>query len=121
MLKRCLPEYGTKGVSLARVLRERLQKENMLEQENAELKQKLAIVALESVGQTRQELALRKELHEAQLASEPNVLQLKQLLTDPAVNREFLRLASLAKSSSMEAMALREEMRAMHVRVIDAT
>jgi chromosome segregation ATPase len=42
------------------------------------------------------------------------MLQLKQLITDPAVNREFMRLASLAKSASMESGALREELRTLH-------
>lgn len=65
---------------------------------------------------TRNDLLLRQELDDIRSGSEPNVLQLKQLLTEPAVNREFQRLSSLAKSASLEAAALREEIRAMHVR-----
>jgi SMC interacting uncharacterized protein involved in chromosome segregation len=47
-------------------------------------------------------------------ASEPNTLQLKKILLEPAVNREFLRLSSLAKSASNDAASLREELRAIH-------
>lgn len=54
------------------------------------------------------------EFERLRALNEPGLLQLKQLIAEPAVNREFMRLASLAKTSSLEASRLREEVRGMH-------
>lgn len=83
--------------------------------ELAALRQRLAASAAESAARARDDVALRKELHAARAAGEPRVLQLRQLLIEPAVNREFGRLAEGLQEAQREAAALRDEMRAMHV------
>lgn len=98
------------------LLREKVAERDALKAENENLRRQLMDLVVDKAYMTRNDLLLRQELDDIRSGSEPNVLQLKQLLTEPAVNREFQRLSSLAKSASLEAAALREEIRAMHVR-----
>jgi hypothetical protein len=81
------------------------------------LKQQLARAASETATRFRDELLLREELHAARSASEPNVLQLKQLLLEPAVNREFSRLSMRLEAVQRERDALQEELRVIQMSV----
>lgn len=81
------------------------------------LKQQLASMASETASRYRDELVLREQLHAATTASEPNVLQLKQLLLDPAVNREFSRLSMQQEALQRERDALQEELRLLRMSV----
>lgn len=56
---------------------------------------------------------LRKELSAALGAADTNVVQLKQLMLDPALNREFVRLRSELEASKKELKAAQEELAAM--------
>jgi len=96
------------------LLRKNVAERDALKAENENLRRQLMDLVVDKAYMTRNDLLLRQELDDVRSGSEPNVLQLKQLLTEPAVNREFQRLSSLAKSASLEAAALREEIRAMH-------
>jgi len=96
------------------MLRERCSRLDSLQAENEHLRRQVVDFAKEKACATHAEIALQEEIENLRKATEPGMLQLKQLLTEPAVNREFMRLASLAKSSSIEAAALREEMRSLH-------
>ena len=98
------------------LLRKNVAERDALKAENENLRRQLMDLVVDKAYMTRNDLLLRQELDDVRSGSEPNVLQLKQLLTEPAVNREFQRLSSLTKSASLEAAALREEIRAMHVR-----
>jgi len=100
------------------LLRKNVAERDALKAENENLRRQLMDLVVDKAYMTRNDLLLRQELDDVRSGSEPNVLQLKQLLTEPAVNREFQRLSSLAKSASLEAAALREEIRAMHVRYL---
>lgn len=100
------------------LLRKNVAERDALKAENENLRRQLMDLVVDKAYMTRNDLLLRQELDDIRSGSEPNVLQLKQLLTEPAVNREFQRLSSLAKSASLEAAALREEIRAMHVRYL---
>ncbi|KAG1661597.1 hypothetical protein FOA52_000772 [Chlamydomonas sp. UWO 241] len=57
-------------------------------------------------------VALQGELHAAWAAGEPNVVQLKQLLLDPAVNREFERMREQLTQAQAEGQQLRRELAA---------
>eukprot|EP00890_Picochlorum_soloecismus_P000473 jgi/Picsp_1/1426/NSC_04905-R1_target of fkb12 rapamycin complex len=97
------------------MLKGKLEAHNRMNAEIANLRQKLAEMSIERAMVLKNEICLRQEVADAWDASEPNTLQLKKILLEPAVNREFLRLSSLAKSASNEAASLREELRAIHV------
>lgn len=75
--------------------------------EAAALRQRLAASAAEVAAAARDDLTLRRELHAARAAGEPSVLQLRQLLLDPAVNREFARLRTEAAAAQQELQAVR--------------
>lgn len=81
------------------------------------LKQQLARAASETATRFRDELLLREDLHAARSAGEPNVLQLKQLLLEPAVNREFSRLSTRLEAVQRERNALQEELRVIQMSV----
>ena len=55
---------------------------------------------------------LRRELSAALGAADPNVVQLKQLMLDPALNREFVRLRTELEASKMELRAAKVELAA---------
>jgi hypothetical protein len=97
------------------ILKVKLEAHDTMSAEIANLRQKLAEMSIERAMVLKNEISLRQEVTDAWDASEPNTLQLKKILLEPAVNREFLRLSSLAKSASNDAASLREELRAIHV------
>ena len=61
--------------------------------EAAALRQRLAGAAAEAASRVQEDVLLRKELLAARTSTDPSVLQLRQLLLEPAVNREFSRLS----------------------------
>lgn len=66
-----------------------------------------------AVCQTQAEnLQLRQALHVAKQAAEPSVVQLRQLLLDPAVNREFAGLRSELEARTRELAAAQRELAA---------
>jgi hypothetical protein len=58
-------------------------------------------------------IELRRELTAALGAADTNVVQLKQLMLDPALNREFVKLRSELEASRREVKAAQEELAAM--------
>lgn len=96
------------------VLKDRLNDLDSVKTENAHLRRQMADLVVEQGYLLRKDAQSQEDLSTMRSMGEPGMLQLKQLITDPAVNREFMRLASLAKSASMEAGALREEIRTLH-------
>lgn len=109
-------EAGTMSVDEGlSILKAKLDAHNKMNAEIANLRQKLAEMTVERAMVLKNKISLRKEVADAWDASEPNTLQLKKILLEPAVNREFIRLSSLAKSASTDAASLREELRAIHV------
>jgi len=103
-------------ITPAAVLHE-LQRCRAAEQEASALRQRLAASAAEAAWYARNDVALRDELHSARAIGEPSVLQLRQLLIEPAVNREFARLEASTAAAHREVAVLKEEMRAIHVRL----
>ena len=96
------------------VLREKLQRLETAENDVIRLRAQVSDLVVEQAYLTRKDVQLQDEFEKLRSLNEPGLLQLKQLITEPAVNREFMRLASLAKSSSMEALHLKEELRGLH-------
>ena len=58
-------------------------------------------------------LQLRQALHTAKQAAEPSVVQLRQLLLDPAVNREFAGLRAELEGRMRELAAAQLELAAL--------
>ena len=95
-------------------VRRALNAERQARAETAALRQRLAAAAAEAAARAQDDVMLRKELLAARTAAEPSVLQLRQLLLEPAVNREFSRLSSATAAATLEATALKNDMRIMH-------
>lgn len=85
-----------------------------LHAESSLLKQQLAAYTIENAAWLREEITLKKQLHAAQATGEPSILQLRQLIIEPAVNREFMKLAASAERATKEASMLKEELRILH-------
>lgn len=98
----------------AEQLKKKLEQLESVQTENAHLRRQMSDLVIEQGYFLRKDAFAQEEMARLRNACEPGLLQLKQLITDPAVNREFMRLASLAKTASLEASALREELRALH-------
>lgn len=58
-------------------------------------------------------IQLRKGLHTARQAADPNIVQVRQLLLDPAVYREFRKMRTDADAKAHEAKLLRQELQAV--------
>lgn len=58
-------------------------------------------------------IQLRKGLHTARQAADPNIVQVRQLLLDPAVHREFRKMRTDADAKAHEAKLLRQELQAV--------
>jgi len=115
LVKESFPEDGSYTVDDAvEVLKNRLKDLDSIKSENAHLRRQMSDLVIEQGYLLRKDAQSQEELSTLRNTCEPGMLQLKQLITDPAVNREFMRLASLAKSASMESGALREELRTLH-------
>jgi chromosome segregation ATPase len=58
-------------------------------------------------------LQLRQALHSAKQAAEPSVVQLRQLLLDPAVNREFAAMRADLEARTRELAIAQLELQAL--------
>jgi len=96
------------------VLREKMQRLQALEADAVHLRSQVTQNVIANAYLTRKDVQLQDEFERLRSLTEPGLLQLKQLIAEPAVNREFMRLASLAKSSSLEAQRLKDEIRGLH-------
>jgi len=92
-------------------LRRLLCSEQQARAEAAALRQRLAGAAAEAAARVHEDVLLRKELLAARTATDPSVLQLRQLLLEPAVNREFNRLSAATAASAIEATTLKNDVR----------
>ena len=77
-----------------------------LEKKEAALHVELSNVKLENID-------LKREVTSAWQASDPNIIQLKQLMLDPAVNREFQRLKGDLDEALKQQQHLKEELEAV--------
>lgn len=102
------------SVVLAELRRSRAAEAAAREEAHA-LRSRLAAATAEAAARIRDELLLRKELHVARAVGEANVFHLRQVLLEPAVNREFGRVTAAMEAALREAEALKEDMRALHV------
>lgn len=96
------------------VLREKIRRLQALETESVQLRTQAQQYVIANAYLTQKDVQFQDEFERLRSLTEPGLLQLKQLITEPAVNREFMRLASLAKSSSLEAQRLKDEIRGLH-------
>lgn len=55
-------------------------------------------------------ISLQENLHKARLAGDPSVIQLKQLLLDPALQKEFRFLKAEVEEKKCEVKKLQEEL-----------
>jgi hypothetical protein len=78
------------------------------------LESEVVRLVMQNAGLVKKDVLLQDEFERLRALNEPGLLQLKQLIVEPAVNREFMRLASLAKTSSLEAHRLKDEVRGLH-------
>ncbi|PNW81227.1 hypothetical protein CHLRE_07g347350v5 [Chlamydomonas reinhardtii] len=62
------------------------------QEELRKLRRRDAALQMQLADRSLEALELRRELASASAAAEPSVVQLKQLMLDPAVAREFARL-----------------------------
>jgi len=95
-------------------LRRAISSEQQARAETAALRQRLAGAAAEAAARVQEDVLLRKELLAARTATDPSVLQLRQLLLEPTVNREFHRLSSATTAATLEATALKTDVRLLH-------
>eukprot|EP00887_Chlorella_sp_A99_P001621 scaffold8.g1621.t1 len=84
--------------------------EAQLKEEVAALRQREAALQAEACSRSAENLQLRRELSAARQAAEPSVVQLRQLLLDPAVNREVSRLRTELEARMRELAVLKEEL-----------
>ncbi|KAL4515975.1 hypothetical protein Ndes2526B_g00689 [Nannochloris sp. 'desiccata'] len=95
-------------------LRRAISSEQQARAETAALRQRLAGAAAEAAARVQEDVLLRKELLAARTSTDPSVLQLRQLLLEPAVNREFNRLSAATADATLEATALKNDIRLLH-------
>eukprot|EP00803_Ostreobium_quekettii_P009691 evm.model.scf_1727.4 EVM.evm.TU.scf_1727.4 scf_1727:21339-24332(+) len=74
---------------------------------------RIATLQLQLSGTNMEGIELRRALHSAWQSSEPAVIQLKQLLLDPAVLKEFQHLRSEYEKSQAELKKAQQELEAV--------
>jgi multidrug efflux pump subunit AcrA (membrane-fusion protein) len=90
--------------------------EAQLTQQLAALQSRAAALQLSDSASRGENLQLRQALHAARAAAEPSVVQLRQLLLDPGVNREFSALRAELEARSRELAAAQLQLAALQVR-----
>lgn len=95
---------------IAAELRRAWQSERQARAENAIMRQRIAFLTSENLVRMQEDVELRRELQMARAVSEPTVLQLRQLMLEPAVNAEFSRMAAVAEAARNEAAKLKHDM-----------
>ncbi|KAK9821853.1 hypothetical protein WJX74_005427 [Apatococcus lobatus] len=87
--------------------------EQRLQTELAAARQKEANLQAQVAEGVLEAVELRRQLHAARAAADPNIIQVRQLLLDPAVHREFQRLHHDAESKAQEIKQLKDELKAV--------
>jgi hypothetical protein len=101
-------------ITVLNELRRAIASEKQARAESAALRQRLAGAAAETAARIQEDVMLRKELLAARTSTDPSVLQLRQLLLEPVVNREFDRLSSATATATLEATNLRNDRRLLN-------
>ncbi|GIL53487.1 hypothetical protein Vafri_9057 [Volvox africanus] len=83
------------------------------QEELRQLRRRDAALQMQLADRNLEALELRRELASAASAADPSVVQLKQLMLDPAVAREFARLRSELEAAQAELATAREELAAV--------
>ncbi|KAG2442105.1 hypothetical protein HYH02_009594 [Chlamydomonas schloesseri] len=83
------------------------------QEELRKLRRRDAALQMQLADRNLEALELRRELAAAAAAAEPSVVQLKQLMLDPAVAREFARLRAELEAAQAELATAREELTAV--------
>lgn len=96
--------------SIAEELRRAWSSERQLRAQAAMLRQRMAAALSEALVCMKEDVDLRRELQLSRAVSEPSVLQLRQLLLEPAVNAEFARVAAAAEAAKVEVGKLKHDM-----------
>ena len=86
----------------------------VVQAEVKQLRQKEAGLHIQLAEKNFESTELRRELNSAWQASDPSILQLKQLLLDPAINREFQRLKSELAETQKELKHVQEDLQAVN-------
>jgi pre-mRNA-splicing regulator WTAP len=89
-------------------------KARTLQVEVKQLRQKEAGLHIQLAEKNFESTELRRELNSAWQASDPSIIQLKQLLLDPAINREFQRLKSELGETQKELKHVQEDLQAVN-------
>ncbi|EFJ47158.1 hypothetical protein VOLCADRAFT_105213 [Volvox carteri f. nagariensis] len=87
--------------------------ESSAQEELRQLRRRDAALQMQLADRNLEALELRRELAAAASAADPSVVQLKQLMLDPAVAREFARLRSELEGAQAELATAREELAAV--------
>ncbi|GIM05202.1 hypothetical protein Vretimale_9641, partial [Volvox reticuliferus] len=87
--------------------------ESSAQEELRQLRRRDAALQMQLADRNLEALELRRELASAASAADPSVVQLKQLMLDPAVAREFSRLRSELEAAQAELATAREELAAV--------
>lgn len=81
-----------------------------LKDENRNMRHQEAALHVQLAEKNLENIELRRSLNNSWQATEPSILQVKQLLLDPAINREFQRLKSEVEDSHKEVRRVQEEL-----------
>eukprot|EP00200_Dunaliella_tertiolecta_P006170 CAMPEP_0202342540 /NCGR_PEP_ID=MMETSP1126-20121109/3062_1 /ASSEMBLY_ACC=CAM_ASM_000457 /TAXON_ID=3047 /ORGANISM="Dunaliella tertiolecta, Strain CCMP1320" /LENGTH=391 /DNA_ID=CAMNT_0048933513 /DNA_START=52 /DNA_END=1227 /DNA_ORIENTATION=- len=81
-----------------------------LQEEARELHRHQASMQIALADRNLEAAEMRQSLGQAWSAADPNIIQLKQLLLDPAVNHEFLRMRSDLEETQKELKRVQEEL-----------
>ena len=88
--------------------------ESQAQNELAALHHRLLTAGADSAHYQHTNVLLRQEIIQARTASDTSIIQLRQFLLDPAVNREFSRMATAATAANLKAAHYENEMKKMH-------
>ncbi|GFR51413.1 hypothetical protein Agub_g13701, partial [Astrephomene gubernaculifera] len=83
------------------------------QEELRKLRRRDAALQMQLADRNLEALELRRELAAVSAAADPSVVQLKQLMLDPAVAREFSRLKGELEAAQAELATAREELTAV--------
>lgn len=84
------------------------------QEELRKLRCKEAALQIQLAEKNLENLELIKDLNAVQQAADPSVVQLKQLMLDPAVNREFQRLKADLEDTQRELKHAQENLQAVN-------
>ena len=76
------------------------------------IRRREAVLHIQLAERNLEGVELRRELNTAWSSADPNVIQLKQLLLDPALNKEFSRLKAELESTQKELKHVQQELAA---------